>query len=50
MVLESQRIVVSQSTTITVEKATWKQLNRWKEPGESFDDVVSRLLEAEAPA
>ena len=33
------------ATTITIEKRTWKRLNSRKEPGESFDDVVDRLLD-----
>jgi|AKVG01.1.fsa_nt_gi predicted CopG family antitoxin len=32
-------------TTITVSDETWKDLNRQKEPGETFDEVVQRLLE-----
>lgn len=32
-------------TTITIEKQTWKKLNARKEPGESFDEVVTRLIE-----
>lgn len=31
-------------TSIEVKKSTWKTLNRQKEPGDSFDDVVQRLL------
>ena len=30
---------------IRVTEDTWKALNRRKEPGDSFDDVISRLLE-----
>lgn len=37
-------------TTIEVRDETWKQLNRRKEPGESFDDVVSRLASQGAEA
>jgi predicted CopG family antitoxin len=32
-------------TTIEVSTDTWKQLNQMKEPGDSFDDVVSDLLD-----
>lgn len=31
-------------TTIKVKNETWKQLNRQKEPGDTFDDVIERLL------
>ena len=31
-------------TSIEVKKSTWKTLNGLKEPGDSFDDVVQRLL------
>ena len=30
---------------IRVTKETWKELNRRKEPGDSFDDVLQRLIE-----
>lgn len=30
---------------IRVSEETWIQLNRRKRPGETFDDVVSRLLD-----
>ena len=30
---------------IRVTDETWKELNSRKEPGDSFDDVLSRLLE-----
>lgn len=33
------------STTISVKYETWKQLNFRKQPGESFDEVIRRLLE-----
>lgn len=32
--------------TIRVNDGTWKELNKLKEPGESFDDVISRLLDS----
>lgn len=31
-------------TSIEVKKSTWKELNQRKEPGDSFDDVIQRLL------
>jgi predicted CopG family antitoxin len=32
------------ATNIQVKRDTWKELNLRKEPGESFDDVIQRLL------
>ncbi|APW98876.1 hypothetical protein CHINAEXTREME_14305 [Halobiforma lacisalsi AJ5] len=32
-------------TTIQVTEETWRQLNVRKNPGETFDDVIQRLLE-----
>jgi len=32
------------ATTIQVQDDTWQQLNEQKEPGESFDEVVSSLI------
>ena len=34
-----------ESTTMKVKRDTWKQLNKQKEPGDTFDDVISRLIE-----
>jgi len=36
---------VAQTTPIRVSDENWKELNTMKEPGESFDDVISRLLD-----
>lgn len=33
-------------TSIEIKKSTWKELNQQKEPGDSFDDVIQRLLHA----
>jgi len=33
------------SEQIRVDGDTWKNLNALKEPGDSFDDVITRLLE-----
>ena len=33
------------ATTIEVSDETWKALNRRKEPGQTFDDVVGELIE-----
>lgn len=30
---------------LRVREETWKTLNRLKEPGDSFDDVIGRLIE-----
>lgn len=32
------------TTKILVSDETWKSLNQRKEPGESFDDVIRRLM------
>jgi predicted CopG family antitoxin len=32
-------------TTIEISVDNWRELNRMKDPGDSFDDVISRLLE-----
>ncbi len=32
---------------IRVTAETWRQLNRRKQPGDSFEDVIQRLLEDE---
>lgn len=31
-------------TSIEVKTSTWRELNRRKEPGDSFDDVIGRVL------
>jgi predicted CopG family antitoxin len=31
-------------TAVTVTERTWRRLNARKRPGESFDDVVDRLI------
>jgi predicted CopG family antitoxin len=33
------------TTAVNVDTRTWRRLNARKRPGESFDDVVDRLLE-----
>ena len=37
--------MADETTTLQVTKETWKELNLRKEPGETFDDVIQRLLE-----
>jgi predicted CopG family antitoxin len=37
-------------TTIEVDNETWKMLNRRKEPGQTFDDVITELLAGQRPA
>lgn len=32
-------------TNIKLDDETWKRLNQRKEPGDTFDDVVVRLLD-----
>jgi len=34
-------------TTVKVKRNTWKQLNQMKEPGDSFDDVIAKLLKVD---
>lgn len=38
---------MAETTTIEVSRENWQGLNSRKRPGDSFDDVVSRLLKAE---
>lgn len=33
------------ATTIEVSDGTWRTLNMAKEPGESFDEVVKRIIQ-----
>jgi len=33
-----------EETRVRVSKETWQRLNAQKEPGDSFDDVLDRLL------
>jgi predicted CopG family antitoxin len=40
----------SMGTTIEVADETWTALNRRKKPGESFDDVVQRLIDNQQEA
>lgn len=35
-------------TSIEIKSQTWKELNQLKEPGDTFDDVIQRLLERDA--
>jgi len=34
-----------EKTTIEIRVETWQRLNGMKTPGESFDDVITRVLE-----
>lgn len=34
-------------TTVRVSEETWQELNQRKQAGDTFDDVISRLVEAE---
>jgi predicted CopG family antitoxin len=38
-------MIRNMGTTITVSDETWRELNGRKDPGETFDDVVQRLLD-----
>jgi predicted CopG family antitoxin len=35
---------MADTTTIEIKTETWKELNQQKMPGDSFDDVIQRLL------
>lgn len=35
------------SVNIRIKRDTWKRLNSRKGPGDSFDDVISRLLDSD---
>lgn len=37
-------IMTRDVTSVEIKKSTWKELNQQKEPGDSFDDVIQRLL------
>lgn len=39
--------MADETTTLQVKTQTWKDLNGRKEPGETFDDVIRRLLEGD---
>jgi len=38
---------MTKTTTITISEETWEELNRRKRLGESFDDVIRKLLKGE---
>ncbi|SEQ00066.1 DUF7557 family protein [Natrinema salaciae] len=37
--------MTDETTTVTVSTDTWKRLTLRKDPGDSFDDVISELLD-----
>lgn len=39
---------MTETTTIEISRSNWQKLNARKEPGDSFNDVVGRLLEGES--
>lgn len=39
------RVMSEDKTAVNVDTRTWRRLNALKRPGESFDDVVGRLLD-----
>lgn len=43
------RMARGNTTTIQVGFDTWKELNKRKQPGESFDDVIQRILLTQEP-
>lgn len=40
---------MSEVTSAQIKKNTWARLNRLKEPGDSMDDVINRLLDEYEP-
>lgn len=36
---------MSERTTVNVSRDTWKRLTMRKEPGDTYDDVISELLD-----
>lgn len=41
---------MSNAVTVEVKRETWKRLNMRKQPGDSFDDVIVRMLDETAEA
>lgn len=39
---------MTDTTTVTVSRDTWKDLYDRKDPGDTFDDVIRRLMDSEA--
>lgn len=39
-----------ETTTIEVSDETWRELNRQKDRGDTFDDVIWELIEADQEA
>jgi predicted CopG family antitoxin len=39
---------MADTTTVEIKTETWRELNARKEPGDSFDDVIRRLLDDES--
>ncbi|ELZ08190.1 antitoxin VapB family protein [Natrinema saccharevitans] len=37
--------MADEKTTVTVSTETWKRLTMRKDPGDSFDDVITDLLD-----
>ncbi|ELY86884.1 hypothetical protein C485_08207 [Natrinema altunense JCM 12890] len=37
--------MADETTTVTVSTETWKRLTLRKDPGDSFDDVITELLD-----
>jgi len=36
---------MADDTSVRIKTDTWKRLNDLKEPGDSFDDIIRRLLD-----
>ncbi|WP_254768268.1 hypothetical protein [Salinilacihabitans rarus] len=39
---------MSSDTRIRVSEENWKRINRAREPGETFDDTLQRLLDGDS--
>lgn len=37
--------MAEEDTSVRIKKDTWQRLNARKEPGKSFDDIISELLD-----
>lgn len=42
-------VTMADKINVEITRETWRRLNARKEPGDTFDDVVRRLLEEPAP-
>lgn len=38
-------MIVTDGTNVRIKNETWTRLNRMKEPGQSFDEIIRELLD-----